>query len=308
MKLLKKIITILICVVVLLLAIFLIGRYGWKLCGFTTCETAGIEQVVVEENQVQIRGFYPGSAPQGFLGYHAKQIDDTLYVGFKFSGFFGFFETGDFNIVVPTNGTVSQVVVKSNKNEHSIWPEKEDTSSNNTDLNLDVDKENLSSNETNLSSQKAEKSVVPTAYESIIAQYRTALKDNWDGQKLSDAELNLMIGDIDPKTVGYTVKDLDGNGIPELVIGTISGDNFYGKLILVLYTMNKDGDAIQVFSSADRNRYYYADNNRFANLGSSSAFDSFVTTLKLEGEELIDMTFTTKPKNYVQINLTPILS
>lgn len=105
MKPLKRILTILLCVAVLLLAIFLFGRYGWKLGGFRTCESAGIEQVNVEEVHVRIRGFYPGSFPQGFLGYHAEQVDNILYVGFKFSGLFGIFETGDFDIAIPTKGT-----------------------------------------------------------------------------------------------------------------------------------------------------------------------------------------------------------
>lgn len=50
MKLLKRLLTILLCVAVLLFAVFLIGRYGWKLGGFHVCESAGIEQVIVEEN------------------------------------------------------------------------------------------------------------------------------------------------------------------------------------------------------------------------------------------------------------------
>ena len=57
----------------------------------------------------------------------------------------------------------------------------------------------------------------------------------------------------------------------------------------------------------ERDRYYYAGGNRFANLGSSSATDSFVTTLKLEGEGLVDMTFTTDPAAYVQMELAPLL-
>ena len=127
MKLLKSIGTILLCAAVLLLAVFLIGRYGWKLGGFRACESAGIEQVYVEENQVRICGFYPGSFLQGFLGYHAEQVHSTLYVGFKFSGLFGFFETGDFDITIPTEGTVSQAVVKSGEQDHPIWPEEEDS-------------------------------------------------------------------------------------------------------------------------------------------------------------------------------------
>ena len=305
MKLLKTLIKVLVCIVILLLAVFLIGRYAWKLGGFSYCETAGIEQINVEENQVQIRGFYPGSFPQGFIGYYAKQVDDTLYVGFKFSGVFGIFENGDFDIVIPTEGTVSQVVMRTAELGHPIWPEDENKTSLATDLSSE--KADLSSEKTDLTSSKAEEISLPTVYKQIIDRYRTALEDNYDGQQLTDFGLNLMVKDITPNKIGYAVKDLDGNGISELIIGTVSGDDFYGKLILLLYTINKDGDAVQIFSSTDRNRYYYAGDNRFANLGSSSASDSFVTTLKLEDEEMVDMTFTTKPTDYVQMTLTPIV-
>ena len=105
----------------------------------------------------------------------------------------------------------------------------------------------------------------------------------------------------------YAVKDLDDNGIPELAIGTVSGDGFYGKLILDLYTVDKEGEPVLIFSSIERDRYYYAGGNRFANLGSSSAANSFVTTLKLEGEGLVDMTFTTDPAEYVQMELVPVV-
>ena len=116
----KRILVILLCIAVLLFAFYMIGRYGWKLGGFRSCESAGIENVAVEENQVHIRGFYPGSFPQGFLGYHAEQVDDTLYVGFRFSGLFGIFETGDFDITIPTDGTVKEIVIKTKDSEYPI--------------------------------------------------------------------------------------------------------------------------------------------------------------------------------------------
>ena len=126
MKLLKKILIILLCTAVLLIAVFMTGRYGWKLGGFNACETAGIEQVNVEEDHVRIRGFYPGSFPTGFLGYHAEQVDHTLYVGFKFSALFGIVETGDFDITIPTKETVTQVVVKSGDHEYTVWPQEDE--------------------------------------------------------------------------------------------------------------------------------------------------------------------------------------
>ena len=40
--------------------------------------------------------------------------------------------------------------------------------------------------------------------------------------------------------MGYAIDDLDDNGIPDLVIGTIFGDDFFGKLVFDLYTVGKN--------------------------------------------------------------------
>lgn len=388
----KRIGAVILCLVLMLAAVFAAGRYGWKLGGFSVCESAGIEQVNVEDGHVRIRGFDPGTFPRGFLGYHAEQVDSTLYVGFRFSSLFGIFETGDFDITIPTDGKVTQVVVKSGSSEHSVWPdaesvqelpaetepsesgicirlEREDvsavgwhcenksggmTNADGTalpageDLYLDDDiiwaaknleravpfmltfsdmdgntiaQANLSydpqmtvmnvtltSDGTILVDGNAvEQMAVSDPYEQILAQYAAALEEGWNGQQLVDAGLNFMIRDVAPEAVGYTVDDLDDNGIPELAIGTLDGDEYYGKMIFVLYTQDSSGEPVQVFSSIERDCYYYAGGSRFANIGASGADSSFETTIKLEGEELVDMTFTTAPEDYVQMELTAFL-
>ena len=280
----KAVCPIFIAVILVLSSIFLIGRYGWKLGGFRSCESAGVAQIQVEEDHIRILGFYPGSFPQGFLGYYAEQEASTLYVGFKFSSLFGLFETGDFDITIPTKGTVTHIVVKSGQQEITVWP-KEETLTDEAEVT-----------ENGLS-----------AYEPIVLQYRTALEENWSGQQLVDADMNFMVQNVPPETVGYAVEDLDGNGTPELIIGTNCADVFYEKMVFLLYTVGENGEPVQLFSSIERNRYYFAGGSRFANLGSSSADSSFATTWKLEGEELVDMTCTTDPKDYVQMALTPIV-
>lgn len=121
MKGAAKIIISIAAAVFLLLAIFLTGRYGWKLGRFNACESAGIETVEVGENAVHLTGFYPGSFPEGFCGYYAEEQDGTLYVGFRFSAVFGFFETGDFDITIPVKGNIRQVVIKTRMNEYPVW-------------------------------------------------------------------------------------------------------------------------------------------------------------------------------------------
>ena len=121
MKALKRTLTVLLVIVVILTAVFLTGRYGWKLWGFRACQGAGISSVEVSETAAHITGFYPGSFPEGFCGYYAEERDGTLYVGFRFSAVFGFFETGDFDITIPVGGDINEVILKTSRNETSVW-------------------------------------------------------------------------------------------------------------------------------------------------------------------------------------------
>ena len=121
MKALKKGLTVLLAIAVILTAIFLAGRYGWKLGGFRACQGAGITSVEVSEKAVHMTGFYPGSFPEGFCGYYAEEQDSKLYVGFRFNAVFGFFETGDFDVTIPVKGEIDEVILKTSMNETSVW-------------------------------------------------------------------------------------------------------------------------------------------------------------------------------------------
>ena len=121
MKALKKTLTALLVIAVILTAVFLAGRYGWKLGGFRACQGAGLTSVEVSEKSVHMTGFYPGSFPEGFCGYYAKEQDGKLYVGFRFSAVFGSLETGDFDITIPVKGNIDEVILKTRMNETSVW-------------------------------------------------------------------------------------------------------------------------------------------------------------------------------------------
>ena len=125
MKALKKVLTVLLIIAVVLTAVFLAGRYGWKLGGFRACQGTGITSVEVNEKDVHITGFYPGSFPEGVCGYYAREQDGQLCVGFRFSAVFGFFETGDFDVTIPIKGAITEVILKTGMNETSVWNSKE---------------------------------------------------------------------------------------------------------------------------------------------------------------------------------------
>lgn len=127
----KKILTVfkvtmivLLAVILVLWAVFFIGRYGWKLGGFRSCQIAGIESVEVTDGAVRIRGYDPNLFPRGCLGYYAEEEDGTLYVGFKFSRVFGIFETGDFDFTIPVSGEIQEIVMKGSDSQRIIWPEQ----------------------------------------------------------------------------------------------------------------------------------------------------------------------------------------
>ena len=295
MRLLKNGLKILLCAAVLVFVVFLIGRYGWKLLGFSVCESAGVETVEVTDDRVKITGFFPGSFPEGFCGYYSEEQDGTLYVGFRFSSVFGFFETGDFDITIPIKGEVSEVILKTNANESTIWSKD----------NVLEDSEDSSG-----VPDPWEQPTTLEAYATVIGEYYAALSEGYDAARMMEQGLNYMTADrffAEPlEDIGYVVTDLDEDGTEELVIGSLKDDDFYGKLIFSLYTLDEKGVPQLLFDSTERNRYYYAGSFCFANLGSSGWNSSFVTTLKLEGHEMIDMTYTTNPADYVQMELTPL--
>ena len=150
---------------------------------------------------------------------------------------------------------------------------------------------------------------VEQAYAVVIGEYYTALEQRWNGAELMEDGLNYMAadcyGDAPLENLGYAIADIDGDGVQELLIGTIKADEFYEKMVFSLYTLDENGINKLVFDGTERNRYYYAGENRFANLGSSAFNDSFETTVKLQEGEMIDMTYTTAPADYVQMELTP---
>ena len=121
MKFIKTVIITLLVMAILFTGIFMAGRYGWKVFGFRACEEAAITSVDVSGSAVTIKGFYPGSFPEGFCGCYTEELGGKLYVGFRFSAVFGIFETGDFHVAIPVEGEIDEVILKTGQGERSIW-------------------------------------------------------------------------------------------------------------------------------------------------------------------------------------------
>ena len=114
-------------------------------------------------------------------------------------------------------------------------------------------------------------------YADILTAYYQAISQRMDAGNLTENGLNYMLaysyGDSPLSRIGYTLQDLDGDGTEELLIGCRTGDAYSDEIVLELFTV-KDGAAVNIFSSGERDRYYLCSDGTIANEASSSAFES----------------------------------
>ncbi|MCD7949553.1 MAG: hypothetical protein LUG12_04750 [Erysipelotrichaceae bacterium] len=71
--------------------------------------------------------------------------------------------------------------------------------------------------------------------------------------------------------LGYLLKDIDNNGIDELIIGEYpDDDSSWNEVIYDIYTIDND-EIVHIVEGSERNRYYLCDNGTLANECSNSA-------------------------------------
>lgn len=121
-------------------------------------------------------------------------------------------------------------------------------------------------------------------YNEELDKHIKALKENWDSSKLESENMSTMYalmadgdGDIFDK-VGYAYKDLNVDGIDELIIGEVSDDT--DSEMYDVYTM-VNGKAEHVLSGWDRNRYYSYESGLIVNEYSDGADSSGVAVYAL---------------------------
>ena len=88
--------------------------------------------------------------------------------------------------------------------------------------------------------------------------------------------------------MGYTCIDVDGNGVSELLIGEVESEGAYVGMFYDMYTI-VDNKAVQIVSSAERDRYYLCKDYQIANEGSSSAAESSNSYYSLKDGKTLEL-------------------
>lgn len=124
-------------------------------------------------------------------------------------------------------------------------------------------------------------------YSEVLNKHLTAINEKWDGNKLEDEKMSSMYVDLASgdgnvlDKVGYAYRDINHDGIEELLIGEIADADWKG-VIYDIYTM-VDRKPAHVISGWDRNRYFDWEDSFVVNEYSSGADESGVIVYTLGG-------------------------
>lgn len=109
---------------------------------------------------------------------------------------------------------------------------------------------------------------VPDAYGAVLDLYNKALYEGWDDERCRNGGVNYLMGSgLTAENVGWCTRDVDGDGSPELLIGSVGKPYFYALYTLV------DGQPKQVVDATERSGWCIEPDNILVNDGSNSAFE-----------------------------------
>lgn len=99
-------------------------------------------------------------------------------------------------------------------------------------------------------------------YAPVLDRYTKALQEQWYEGKLREEGMSVLLlycYDGNPlENVGYSLLDLNGDTIPELLIGATGGDAYVQDLLFEVYTLQND-TPLQLLTGGDRSNYRLCD-------------------------------------------------
>ena len=111
------------------------------------------------------------------------------------------------------------------------------------------------------------------AYDEIIRKYYEGMASGWSMEDFRENDLCYLAGyEMGESSLGYCTMDINGDGIEELMIGSVNADADT-SMFFDLYTM-VNGQRSLVISSGERDRYYLCEDHTIANEASGGAMSS----------------------------------
>ena len=127
-------------------------------------------------------------------------------------------------------------------------------------------------------SSSQEKKVDTSAYDSIISKYQTAVANNQTDASLNSLIVTYANSQTSPASTVYTYRDLDGNGLDELILAFKPGKLFKEHVITDIYTISKDSGQVirltegpQLGMLGERMTLAYLTDKTFSYYGSAGA-------------------------------------
>lgn len=117
----------------------------------------------------------------------------------------------------------------------------------------------------------------------IVVGYQT----NWEDMDPAEEMKLSGVYRYSSPYCGFAQKDIDGDGIPELVIG----DKFEDGTIVIydIYTIHpKTASLIHLASGGERDRFTINESGTIIEEGSNSAFDSFTKAYRIRNGKLVE--------------------
>lgn len=127
-------------------------------------------------------------------------------------------------------------------------------------------------------SSSEEEKVDTSAYDDIISKYQTAVANNQTDDSLNFLVVNYANSQMSPASTVYAYRDLDGNGVDELVFAFKPGKLFKDYMITDIYTISKDDGQVirltegqQLGMLGERMTLTYLKDKTFSYYGSAGA-------------------------------------
>lgn len=127
-------------------------------------------------------------------------------------------------------------------------------------------------------SSSQEEKVDISSYDSIISKYQTAVADNQTDASINPLVVTYANSQTIPASTVYTYRDLDGNGVDELILAFKPGKLFKEHVITDIYTISKDSGQVirltegpQLGMLGERMTLAYLMDNTFSYYGSAGA-------------------------------------